>query len=83
MPQAYPARHGLARSSPTPGLAAGSPVGRASPSHHQSSDDDGVSTDTSVMIWKRSYGYQIFYICQICCLRAQVLHMTDSKLHLF
>ena len=26
-----------------------------------------------VMIWKRSYGYQIFiifyYICQICCLR--------------
>ena len=24
----------------------------------------------SVMIWKRSYGYQIFYyICQICCLR--------------
>ena len=26
---------------------------------------------TIVMIWKRSYGYQIFYyyICQICCLR--------------
>ena len=24
----------------------------------------------TVMIWKRSYGYQIFYyICQICCLR--------------
>ena len=38
----------MARSSPTPGLAAGSPVGRASPSHHQSSDDDGVSTDTSI-----------------------------------
>ena len=48
MPRAYPARHGLARSSPTPALAAGSPVGRASPSHHQSSDDDGVSTDTSI-----------------------------------
>ena len=44
VPQAYPARHGLARSSPTLGLAAGSPVGRASPSHHQSSDNDGVST---------------------------------------
>ena len=48
MPQAYPVRHGLAGSSPTPGLAAGSPVGRASPSHRQSSDDDGVSTDTSI-----------------------------------
>ena len=48
VPRAYPARHGLARSSPTLGLAAGLPVGRASPSHHQSSDDDGVSTDTSI-----------------------------------
>ena len=48
MPQAYPVRHGLARSSPTPGLAAGSPVRRTSLSHHQSSDDDGVSTDTSI-----------------------------------
>ena len=48
MPRAYPAQHRLARSSPTPGLAAGSPVGRASPSHRQSSDDDGVSTDTSI-----------------------------------
>ena len=48
VPQAYPARHGLAGSSPTPGLAADSPVGRAFPSHHQSSDDDGVSTDTSI-----------------------------------
>ena len=49
VPRAYPARHRLARSSPTPGLAAGSPVGRASPSHCQSSDDDGVSTDTSIL----------------------------------
>ena len=48
VPRAYPARHGLARSSPTLGLAAGSPVGRASLSHRQSSDDDGVSTDTSI-----------------------------------
>ena len=31
----------MAGSSPTPGCAAGSPVGRAFPSHHQSSDDDG------------------------------------------
>ena len=48
VPRAYPAQHGLARSSPTSGFAAGSPVGRASPSHCQSSDDDGVSTDTSI-----------------------------------
>ena len=48
LPRAYPAQHGLAGSSPTPGLAADSPVGRAFPSHHQSSDDDGVSTDTSI-----------------------------------
>ena len=48
VPRAYPARHGLAGSSPTPGLAADSPVGRAFPSHRQSSDDDGISTDTSI-----------------------------------
>ena len=36
VPQAYPGQHGLARSSPTPGLAAGSPVGRTSLSHCQS-----------------------------------------------
>ena len=48
MPRAYPAQHGLARSSPTPGFSAGSPVRRTSLSHHQSSDDDGVSTDTSI-----------------------------------
>ena len=48
VPRAYPVRHGLARSSPTLGLAAGSPVRRTSLSHHQSSDDDGVSTDTFI-----------------------------------
>ena len=37
-PRAYPAQHGLAGSSPTPGLAADSPAGRAFPSHCQSSD---------------------------------------------
>ena len=47
-PGTYPVRHGLAGSSPTPGCSADSPVGRAFPSHHQSSDNDGVSTDTSI-----------------------------------
>ena len=48
VPRAYPVQHGLARSSPTPGLTAGSPVRRTSLSHRKSSDDDGVSTDTSI-----------------------------------
>ena len=47
-PRAYPVLHGLAGSSPTPGFTADSPVGRTFPSHHQSSDDDGVSMDTSI-----------------------------------
>ena len=41
-------RHGLAGSSPTLGFAPGPPLSRAFPSHHQSSDDDGVGTDTSI-----------------------------------
>ena len=48
VPQTYPVPHGLAGSSPTPGFAADSPVGRAFPSHRQSSDDNRVSTDTSI-----------------------------------
>ena len=48
VPQTYPVRHGLRGSSPTPGFTADSPVGRPFPSHHQSSDDDGVSTDMSI-----------------------------------
>ena len=44
----HPVRHRLAGSSPTPGLAPDSPMRRAFPSHHQSSDDDRVSTDTSI-----------------------------------
>ena len=48
VPRAYPVRHGLTRSSPTPGLTAGSHVRRTSLDHRQSSDDDGVSTDTSI-----------------------------------
>ena len=47
-PRAYPIRSGWAGGSPTPGLAASSPVRRTSLSHCHSSDDDGVSTDTSI-----------------------------------
>ena len=47
-PRTYPVQLGLAGSSPTLGCAADSPMGRAFPNHHQSSDDDGVSTDTSI-----------------------------------
>ena len=48
VPRTYPVQHGLAGSSPTPGFTADSPVGRPFPSHCQSSDDDGVFTDTSI-----------------------------------
>ena len=48
VPRVYLVQNGLARGSPTPGLTAGSPVRRASLSHRHSSDDDGVSTDTSI-----------------------------------
>ena len=47
MPRSSPVRRGLAGSSPAPGFAPDSPQRRAFPSHHQYSDDDGVSTDTS------------------------------------
>ena len=46
-PRSLPVRRGLAGSSPALGFAPDSPMRRAFPSHHQSSDDDGVSTDTS------------------------------------
>ena len=48
VPRSHPVQCGLAGSSPTPGFAPDSPMRRAFPSHHQSSDDDGVSTDTSI-----------------------------------
>ena len=48
VPRSSPVRRGLAGSSPAPGFAPDSPMRRAFPSHHQSSDDDGVSTDTSI-----------------------------------
>ena len=47
-PRRSSVRHGLARSSPAPGFAPGPPLRRAFPSHHQSSDDDGVGMDTSI-----------------------------------
>ena len=47
IPQDYPAQNGLARGSPTRGSTASSPVGRALPNHNYTSDEEGVSTDTS------------------------------------
>ena len=46
-PRSLPVQHGLVGSSPAPGFAPDSPMRRAFPSHHQSFDDNGVSTDTS------------------------------------
>ena len=48
MPRDYPAQNGLARGSPTRGSTAGLPVRRATPSHCCTSDEEGVSTDTSI-----------------------------------
>ena len=48
MPRSSLVRCGLAGSSPALGFGPGSPLRRAFPSHHQSSDDDGVSTDTTI-----------------------------------
>ena len=47
-PRSLLVRHGLAGSSPTLGFAPIPPMRRAFLSHHQSSDYDGVSTDTSI-----------------------------------
>ena len=48
MPRSSPVRCGLVGSSPIPGFAPDSPMRRAFPSHHKSSDDDRVSTYTSI-----------------------------------
>ena len=48
IPQDYPAENGLAGGSPTMGITAGSPVGRALLNHRYTSDEKGVSTDTSI-----------------------------------
>ena len=47
-PRDYPARDGLMRSSPPQGGTRGLPIREATPNHHYTSDDDGVSTDTSI-----------------------------------
>ena len=47
-PQDYPAQNGLTRGSPTTGLTAGSPVRRVPVNHHYTSDEEGVSTDTTM-----------------------------------
>ena len=47
-PRDYPAQNGLTRGSPTMGLTAGSPVRRVPINHHYTSDEEGVSTDTTI-----------------------------------
>ena len=47
-PRDYPARDGLTRSSPPRGSTRGLPVREATLNHHYTSDEDGVSTDTSI-----------------------------------
>ena len=47
-PRDYPARDGLMRSSPPRGSTRGLPIREATPNHHYTSDDDAVSTDTSI-----------------------------------
>ena len=47
-PRDYPARDGLMRSSPPRDSTRGLPVREATPNHHYTSDEDGVSTDTSI-----------------------------------
>ena len=48
IPRDYPAWNGLARGSPAMDITTGSPVGRARPHHHYTSDEEGVSTDTAI-----------------------------------
>ena len=47
-PRDYPAQNGLTRGSPTTGLTAGLPVRRVPVNHHYTSDEEGVSTDTTI-----------------------------------
>ena len=47
IPRDYPAQNGLTRGSPTMGITAGSPVGRALLNHRYTSDEEGVTTDTA------------------------------------
>ena len=47
-PRDYPVQDGLMRSTPPRGSTGGLPVREATPNHPYTSDDDGVSTDTSI-----------------------------------
>ena len=47
-PRDYPAWDGLTRSSPPRGSTRGLPIREATPNHHYTSDEDRVSTDTSI-----------------------------------
>ena len=47
IPRDYSARDGLARGSPTWGSTTGLPVRGTTPNHHYTSDEEGVSTDTT------------------------------------
>ena len=46
-PRDYPAQDGLTRSSPARGSTRGLPVREATPNHHYTSNEEGVSTDTT------------------------------------
>ena len=48
IPRDYPACNGLARDSPTRGSTTGLPVRGTTPNHHYTSDEEGVSTDTTI-----------------------------------
>ena len=48
IPQDYPAQSGLARGSPTQGSTTGLPVRGATPNHRYTSDEEGVSIDTTI-----------------------------------
>ena len=47
IPRDYPAQNGLARGSPSWGSTTGLPVRGAAPNHCYTSDEEGVSTDTT------------------------------------
>ena len=46
-PRDYPAQDGLTRGSPTQGSTTGLPMRGTTPNHHYTSDEEGVSTDTT------------------------------------
>ena len=46
-PQDYPVQDGLARDSPAQDSTTGLPVRGTTPNHHYTSDEEGVSTDTT------------------------------------